>query len=285
MMNDFFPIFHPQFILHNALWGSVVIGFFCPLIGVYFYLRRMVLLGVALPQISAAGIALAFLLQGFGISWSLHAGEPNDRMLALIGSIVCTVSAILILGAMEKRDKGTPESRLGAVYAIAFACSVLFVASNPSGKIELLAMLQGEIVSVSSADLHLLLATYAILGALLLALNRHFLFVSFDRESAQVMGKNVMGWDIVLYLLIGVSISIGVLTVGPMMTFAFLIIPPLAARRLAPTMGRFFLLSSLIGGASGLVGFYVSYHNDWPLSPTAIMASAVFLGIAHLIPV
>ena len=42
--------------------GSVLVGCLCPLVGVYFVLRRMIFLGVALPQLSAAGIALALLV-------------------------------------------------------------------------------------------------------------------------------------------------------------------------------------------------------------------------------
>jgi len=74
-MSRLFSLFGSHFLLHNALWGSLTVGLFCPLIGVYFMLRRMVLLGVALPQLSAAGIAFAFFLQGLGITWSLHLGE------------------------------------------------------------------------------------------------------------------------------------------------------------------------------------------------------------------
>src|SRR5260370_35729942 len=106
-MSGLFSIFHPGFLLHNALWGSLAVGFFCPLIGVYFLLRRMVLLGVALPEISAAGIAFAFFLQGLGITWSLHAGEANDRFLALGGSILFTVAAILCLQFLELKCCGT----------------------------------------------------------------------------------------------------------------------------------------------------------------------------------
>jgi ABC-type Mn2+/Zn2+ transport system permease subunit len=39
----------PDFLLHHAVWGSVVVGFVCPLVGVYFILRRLVFWGVALP--------------------------------------------------------------------------------------------------------------------------------------------------------------------------------------------------------------------------------------------
>ena len=53
-MSGFLELFQSNFLLHNAFMGSMTVGLFCPLIGVYFMLRRMVLLGVALPQISAA---------------------------------------------------------------------------------------------------------------------------------------------------------------------------------------------------------------------------------------
>src|ERR1041384_4243982 len=129
-MNDFLSLFQSNFILHNALWGSIVVGLFCPLIGVYFMLRRMVLLGVALPQISAGGVAFAFFLQGLGIAWSLHSGEANDRFLAVLGSTVFTIAAILILAALERRGEGTTDSRIGASYALAYAASILLVASN-----------------------------------------------------------------------------------------------------------------------------------------------------------
>ncbi len=141
----------------------------------------------------------------------------------------------------------------------------------------MLGMLNGEIVSVTSHDMHLLLTMYILLTVFLLVFNAQFILVSFDRESARVMGKQVIVWDILLYAIIGISIAIGVLMVGPMLTFAFLIIPPLAARRFCKRMGSFFLISSLLGGLSGLLGFYLSYRLDWPLGPTDIAVSCALL--------
>jgi ABC-type Mn2+/Zn2+ transport system permease subunit len=279
-MSDLLAILQPNFLLHNALWGGIAVGFFCPLMGVYFMLRRMTLLGVALPQVSAAGIAFTFLLQGLGVSWSLHAGEENDRFLALGGSLVFTLAALLLLAYFNRREERTSESRIGAAYALAYAASLLLVSENPTGKIEMLGMLHGEIVSVTAQDLHLLLTIYTLLTIFLVIFNDQFLLVSFDRESARVMGKQVVAWDMLLYSIIGISISIGVLMVGPMLTFAFIIVPPLAARRFCKRMGSFFLISSLIGGLSGFLGFYLSYRLDWPLGPTDIAVSCALLVLA-----
>jgi len=281
-MMDFFDLFRPDFLLHNAFVGSLVVGLFCPIIGVYFMLRRLVLLGVALPQISAAGISFAFFLQGCGITWTLHAGESHDRFLALAGSLVFTFVAILILAAFEHRGSTTSESRLGAFFAGAYALSILLVSANPQGQMEVLNRHHGEIVAVSTQDLHLLLYVFGVLGTLMAVFNAQFLLVSFDRESAQVMGKKILWWDALLYLIIGTALSVSVLIVGPMLTFAFLIIPPLAARRFCKKMHSFFALSSLFGGVSALAGFYISYHWDWPLGPTAILTAAGILLLSFL---
>lgn len=282
-MNDFFDLFHRNFLLHDSLMGSIVVGLFAPLIGVYFMLRRMVLLGVALPQVSAAGISFVFLLEGLGVGWSLHAGEAHDRFFALAGSLVFTLLTILALAALERRGVGTTDSRLGAVLATAYALSILLVSATPAGKIEMLNMLHGEIVAVTAKDLHLLMIVFLWLGIVLALFHSQFLLVSFDRETAQAMGKSVLLWDSLLYLLIGTAVSVSVLIVGPMLTFAFLVIPPLAARRFCRRMGSFFLLSSVIGAASGFLGFYASYHWDLPLGPTDILAAVLFLTGSFLI--
>jgi ABC-type Mn2+/Zn2+ transport system permease subunit len=278
-------IFHPDFLLRNALWSSVAVGLFCPLIGVYFMLRRMIFLGVALPQISTAGVSFIFLLQGLGIlaEQHTHEGHGHGHGLALAGSLIFSVVALLVLAFLERRGERTTESRFGATYALAFAASILFVAFNAEGNIEILNMLHGEIVSVSGQDIRWLLMTFAALTAGLWVFHRQFLLVSFDRDSARVMGKNVIGWDVLLYGMIGLAISMGVLIVGPMVVFSFLVIPPLAARRFVKRMSSFFTLAALIGGISGTVGFYVSYRFDLPLGPTDTAVATFALGVALLV--
>ncbi len=83
-----------------------------------------------------------------------------------------------------------------------------------------------------------------------------------------------------LFALIGLAISIGVMTVGPLVVFAFLVIPPLAALRLVRGMVPLMLTSAAIGAASALVGFWLSYRYDLPLGPTdAVTVAAAFVVI------
>ena len=85
-----------------------------------------------------------------------------------------------------------------------------------------------------------------------------------------ISGRGQTILDILLYLIIGVTISLGVMTVGPLVIFGFLVIPPLAALPWARGMASFSIIASLFGGASAFAGFYLSYTRDLPLGPVVI---------------
>jgi ABC-type Mn2+/Zn2+ transport system permease subunit len=279
-MSDLATIFAPDFLLRNSLYAGVIVGFACPLVGIFFVLRRMVFLGVALPQVSGAGIALAFLLHDVGVHFLPHVTE--EHWMALAGSLVLTALAILALVAMERRRQGTTEGRIGVTYVLASATAILLVAANPHGEAHVLSLLKGEIVAVSDESLGLVAVGYGVVLLALAACRHELLLVSYDREAAIALGRRVAAWDVVLFGLIGLAISLGVMTVGPLVVFAFLVIPPLAAFRLTRGMVRLSATAAAIGVASALVGFWLSYRYDLPLGPTDAVVVAIAYGAALL---
>ena len=280
-MSQLVAMLKPDFLLHHALYGSVAMGFVCPLVGVYFLLRRLVFWGVALPQVSAAGIAFSFMLQGLGFNL-LAGAESQEKHLAIIGSLVFTGLSILFLAVMERRGKGASEGRIGSLYALAWAASILFVAWNAAGETEMLGLLKGEIVAISESDFHAMLDLFAVVAAAMFLFQREFLLVSYDRDMAVTLGRNALVWDVLLYLIVGLTVSLGVMTVGPLVIFGFLVVPPMAALPWAKGMTSFSLLASLGGGASALAGFYLSYTYDLPLGPVVVCVACALLLLSWL---
>ncbi len=279
-MSTLVQILRPDFLLREALVGSVLVGVVCPLVGVYFVLRRMIFLGVALPQVSAAGIASSFLVYRLLVG-SHQALELSERVLAMLGSFAFTLAALLILAAFERIGRETVEARIGFTYALAAAATILFVAFDPHGEAQMVNLLKGDILATTGTSLSLLATVYGVVAALLFAFRKEFLLVSFDRDLAVVFGKRASAWDALLYLLIGVTISLGVMTAGPLVTFGFLVVPPLTARLLTRRMMTFALAAAGIGGATAFAGFYYAYVLDLPLGPAQVaVASLVFLLVA-----
>jgi ABC-type Mn2+/Zn2+ transport system permease subunit len=280
-MELLWEMFDSEFLLRHALYASLTIGLVCPLVGVYLVLRRLVFLGIAIPQISAAGIAFAYLLHTLGVHFYPH--EAEEQLMALTGSILFSVVAILGLASLDLKGRGWVDGRIGATYAGAGAASILFVAANPYGESTLLSLLRGDVLGISAAQFWATIAVYAGIALLTLLLQKEFTFVSFDREMALSLGKNVAAWDLCLYLMIGLAIAFGVMTVGPLLIFGFLIIPPLAARRITKGMWPFLLVSSAIGGVTALVGFYLSLRWDLPLGPTDVAVACVILAAISVV--
>jgi ABC-type Mn2+/Zn2+ transport system permease subunit len=83
-MESLYQILNPEFLLRNSIYTSVLIGFACPLVGVFLVMRRLVFMGVALPQISSTGVAMALSLpMWLGFNLTEH-GSHSAHALAFV---------------------------------------------------------------------------------------------------------------------------------------------------------------------------------------------------------
>ena len=274
-MGALLQIISPDFLLRNSVYTSVLVGLACPLVGVFLVMRRLVFMGVALPQISSTGVAVALSVP---LWLGLKLNEHGAHALAFAGSIAFALVAILVLAFLERRGRGQPEGRLGTAYVVAAALSILLLAKNPYGEIGWLDMLKGEVITISNLDLATTAVTLALVLGILGFFYKELLLVSFDRELAFILGKKVLFWDVLLYLLIGLTVSMAVLSVGPLIAFGFLLIPALTAHTLAHNMRQFTGLACLIGGMAAFLGFWIAYSWDLPVGPTDVVLLGVLYG-------
>jgi len=281
-MNVFQEIFDPAFLLRNSVYTSLLIGFICPLAGVFLVMRRLVFLGVALPQISSTGIALALSLHIWYGDVDLFHGT-GEHTLAVVGSLVFSLATIFLLARIAGSRRGLMDGALGTAYVVAAASSVLLLSECPQAERHWLEIFKGEIIAITTGQLRGTALAFGIILALLVIFRREFLLVSFDREMAVTMGKAVGGWDFLLYLIIGVTIAVSVLGVGPLVTFGFMVIPPLIARNFARTVRQFMIGSSLIGGLTAVAGFAIALRRDLPVGATDVALLGAIYVLAFVV--
>lgn len=278
-MVSFFDVLKPSFILFPALLGSGILAFVCPLVGAHLMLRRRIFLGLTLPQIAACGVAFTF--------WLAHLldvthGSGHERLMAMAGSLLFTLVGMGLLAYLDRHGSGSPEGRLAAAYAFASALTILFVVFNPAGELEILNLLKGEVISLSTQELKILAIVYGLVYSGLVLFRREFLLNSFDRDLSFLLTGGGVQWSFWLYVLCGFSIAIGVIMAGPLLVFGFMVLPPLAARVLAPGMSSFLGLSSVIGLLMAIFGFYFSIRLDLPLGPTDVALGCAIVFILSL---
>jgi zinc transport system permease protein len=263
-------------LFREALYGALVIGIACAVLGVYVVLRRIVFVGAALAQISSAGIALALWLAGHGVLLGLSAHPLAFSLLVTLGGVA--FFALTGHGAIP------PDAKIGVTYAVAAGAGILLIAKAQSGEVHDI-FLQGNILGITRRDtLVLLAATIPVLAAHALFF-KEFLFVSFDRETARTQGYNVRWWDLALYLTLGVVIAFSMQFAGVMLVFTFLVLPAVTGRLLSRSMRATFAWSIASAMVAAIGGFALSIPLDLPSGPTISVFSGLLVLLAWLLKV
>jgi manganese/iron transport system permease protein len=143
-------------------------------------------------------------------------------------------------------------------------------------------MMQGEILTIGLHEFDTLAVALGVVLGVFLLYRPDFLIVSYDRDTARVLGKRVVGFELLLAAITGLTISVSVMTVGPVVLFGLLVLPPLAARSLARSMGALYLWAALLGLASAAAGIEASFAFDWPLGPAVVVSASAVLVLAWI---
>ncbi len=245
-----------DFLLRATLAGLAVAAIAGPL-GCFVVWRRMAYFGATLAHASLLGVA-------FGLLLSL---QP------MLGILLVTVSVALLFLALERRRLVARDTLLGILAHATLAVGLILVSLMENVRVDLMAVLFGDILAVSSGDLLLTAGAAAAGGGLLLALWRPLLSATVDHDLAVVEGRHAGRAETLFTLLLALMIAIGMKLVGLLLIVSMLIIPPAAARPLAASPERMALLASAVGMLSVLAGLQASLHWDLP-SGAAIVAAA-----------
>ena len=272
-------------LFHYAILSALCAGLVCPLVGAFLLVRRTGFYGVALPQFAAAGIAFGYAVLSLwianiglaGLEYEEAIESPHAMRNYVIGwATVFTFGGLGLLSWLGRR-KELETGRVAAAFAIASALTVVFARRSPVGMELIDTLMRGEILVVSLYDFETIAVVYGLVLLLFAWFFRDFLIVSYDPETAAVLGKPVRAFEILLMVMVGLTISVGVRIVGPIVLFGLLVLPPLAAQGVATSMRQYIYVSAGFGVLSAVVGIYGSFRLDWPLGPAIVMAAGLIL--------
>lgn len=257
-------------ILQNGILACLLAALMSAFLGVYVIIKRIVFVSAALSQVSALGVAFAFL---GGSLFGLDLGEGVHHAMPLLFSGLA--AAFLAVQTSEK--KITRESLLGIGYILP-AGLVLLVLDKIAGEThEIDNILFGNTVFVPTGLLLFLLLTALVVLAIHLLFYKEFVFVAFDPDSARAGGLRTVLYNQIFFLTVAITISVSISAVGALPVFGFMVMPAAAALMLTDRLKRAFALSITFGGASALVGFYLSFLYSLPTGPAMLATCGLWL--------
>ncbi|HPO74549.1 MAG TPA: metal ABC transporter permease [Armatimonadota bacterium] len=260
--------------MRRALVAGMLAGALCGYLGVYVVLKRTVFVGVALAEMSSAGVALAFWAATvFGFPMEEH--SP----LTMTGALALMLVGVLLFSL--RWTKTVPrESMIGVGYAVAAAAGLLLISHSAKGEAHVLQLLFGNILYVSSREIWEFAAAAALVALVHTLFAKEFLFVSFDPETANALGYRTRFWEMLFYLTLGLTIAFAIRVAGVLLVFSLLVLPGVTALLLTRHLRRAFPVAILAGVLPIGIGLTLSYALDFPSAASIIMVSFVFMLLA-----
>jgi ABC-type Mn2+/Zn2+ transport system permease subunit len=249
----------------SALIAGTLSAALCGLAGVYVLLKRIVFVGITLAQVASMGVAVALLI-------NVH---------PMVVALATTLAGVACLAYTSSGQRVPQEGVIGANYVMAAALGIICLAKNPVGDARNLKVLFGNILSAHTGEMVALAVLLAVLAIVHVVFYKEFLFVSFDPETAQAQGINVRGWDLLLYLTIGLAIAFSIHSMGVLLVFALLLVPAMTARLVAHRMMALFTLAIGFGVIAVPLGLYLAVRIDLPTG-TAVAGTCVLMLLAVL---
>ncbi len=242
-------------VMAEALWPSLLIALVTASMSVMVMAHRLSFLTVGVSHASLAGLGLAVTL-----------ALPLLPTATLFSLLVA-----LLLAVMPKREGVSEDAGTGILFAGSMALGVVLISGADASQVDLFALLFGNILTVSPADLHWL---YLLGGAILLVLltaARAWWSIAFDAVTAEASGLPVAPLRLLLYGLVGLTVILCVKLAGIVLTAGLMILPAACAWGWGRSLRSLWWIAVMVSLVGTMLGLILSYAYEWPSGATVVL--------------
>ena len=241
-------------------------------LGLHVLARGVIFVDLALAQVAALGISVAFL-----------AGHPIQSEAAYWYALAFTVAGAALFAASRAHRAPLPqEAVIGIVYAVSAAAAVLVVDRAPQGGEHIKTLLVGSILTVSGREVAELALLYGAIGALHAAIRRPLLEISLDPDAARAHGRRLRAWDLLFYVTFGIVVTSSVRLAGVLLVFSYLIVPAAVATLLSASVPARLLIGWGVGALVSAAGLWASFAWDLPTGAAVVTSFGALMALVAL---
>jgi zinc transport system permease protein len=255
--------------LWRALLGGLGVAAVAGPLGCFVVWRRMAYFGATLSHAALLGIAVGLFLE-------------LDRHVGIFAVGILVSAALMLLG---RRPELTSDTVLGILAHSSLALGLVVLSFQDQVRVDLLAYLFGDVLSVRVSDLLWIWGGGALCLAAMVALWRPLLSLTVDEDLARVEGVAVERMRFAFLLLLSAVVALSMQVVGLLLTVSLLVIPAATARRVALTPESMAAWAMAIGGVAVAAGLQTSLTLDTPAGPSIVVAATLLFAASGLIRV
>jgi len=253
----------------NALLAALLAAISCGIIGTYIVSRRMVFISGGITHASFGGIGIGYY---FGFN-------------PIVGAALFAVLSALGIEYSSRKTEIREDSAIAILWALGMAVGVIFVFITPGYAPNLMSYLFGNILTVSTTDIVLLLSLCIIICAFFILQFKNILYIAFDEEFARARRMPVTLLKYIMISLIALTIVFNIRVVGIILVISLLTIPQTIANMFVKRFYDIMWLSVLIALLGTLSGLYLSYVLNIPSGAAIIFFLVILFFLARILKI
>jgi zinc transport system permease protein len=245
-------------VIQRSGAGLMVAGTFMPVVGVLIIGFDILTVRFAVMHVALLGLALGLWI---GV-------DPTLLALLLCAGVGTAITPLA-------GRPGGLSGPMGLLMTITAAAALLVLSVSGVNANSAFTLLWGSILATRTSDLVLLVVLAVLVLGMFVWRRRELGLVLFDREVAACSGIAVGTVTAVALLGISVSIAASIRLTGALLIDSLTILPALAARNLAHSLGSMVRIAIVIGLVGNAVGFLLALALDLPPGPVLVMVAGV----------
>lgn len=249
--------------MFKAVLVSAVVGAACAVLSCFLILKGWSLLGDAISHAVLPGVVIAYII---GIPFS-------------VGAFVFALLAVLMIGLIKNNTKIKEDAIMGIVFTTFFALGLILI-SRVTSSVDLTHVLFGYVLGISDLAAWYTIGVLALVAIVILAFRRSFLIFCFDPTHAQSVGLPIKFIHYAFLVLLAITITGSLQTVGIILVIAMLITPGSTAFLLTKRFSTMLKIAVFVSVLSSVVGAYISYYYDISTGGAIVfMQGIIFLAV------
>ncbi len=251
--------------VRNALVAGVLISLCAALLGVPLVLKRLSFIGDGLSHVAFGAMAVAGVMNFV------------DTMAL---SLPVTIAAALVLMRSGRGAKTGGDAMLAMLSVGAMAAGYLVMnlkpsSSNVSGDVCTTLFGSVSILTLTTLDMWLSVGLSVVVCVLWLFSYHRVFDMTFDESYARASGANATLFNTFAAVVVAVVIVISMRLVGTLLVSSLLVVPAIAAMRVAKSFRAVCIVAAVFTVVCSLVGIMVAVVAGTPVGSTIVASDIV----------
>lgn len=261
----FEAIFEYQF-LQNAIIAALLASIVCGVIGTIIIEKKIIMMSGGIAHTAYGGVGLGYLL-GF---------------TPMVGAVIFAVLAAFGVGAVKRHGEVHTDIVIAMLWSLGMALGIAFIGLMPGYAPDMTSYLFGNILSVTRADLILMLILTCVVVFIVAMLFNDWKSYLFDEQFASLNGMKTVFLEYLLLVLVALSVVVLIRVAGIILVLALLTAPAACSALLSKKLKVRMIFAVVFGIIFCLAGLALSYAANISSGACIVIISVAAYAVIYL---